>query len=311
MRTAAATPFYYWTCFSSQKPIAADPEQPTNVFAVKPKISLQKHTDNQQTKAGISQQFKEKILCLEIMGVDSGQALARNPSLREAPVDSINSVISFLQSKGVHIKDLGRIFGMCPRILTSNIKSDLDPVFSFLSSDLGVPDRNFRMVISKCPRLLISSVGDQLKPALSYLRKLGFRDLKALAYRDSILLVSNVERTLVPKLDYLVSLGISKPDAVRMVLRCPGLFTFSIENNLKPKFNYFAEEMKGKLGEVKEFPQYFTFSLEKRIKPRHMEVVRTGVKIVLPLMLKTSDQAFRELLTLKMSSELEANNETL
>ncbi|KAK6150085.1 hypothetical protein DH2020_017610 [Rehmannia glutinosa] len=230
------------------------------------------------------------------MGVDSGRALAQNPSLHAASLHSIHAIVTFLQSKGIHVKDLGRIFGMCPTILTSDIKTDLNPVFNFLSYDLKVPDQNFRKVINKCPRLLISSVRDQLKPALFYLRRLGFRDLHALAYQDPILLVSNVEKTLIPKLDYFVSLGFSKADAVGMVLRCPGLFTFSIENNFKPKFEYFAEEMKGKLEELQEFPQYFAFSLEKRIKPRHMEVVQSGVKVALPLMLKSTDEEFRELL---------------
>lgn len=185
---------------------------------------------------------------------------------------------------------------MCPTILTSDIKTDLNPVFNFLSYDLRVPDQNFRKVINKCPRLLISSVRDQLRPALFYLQRLGFTDLHALAYQDPILLVSSVEKTLIPKLNFLVSLGFCRADAVEMVLRCPGLFTFSIENNFKPKFEYFMKEMEGKLEELKEFPQYFAFSLENRIKPRHIEAIESGVKVPLSLMLKTTDEEFRELL---------------
>lgn len=191
---------------------------------------------------------------------------------------------------------MGRIFGMCPKILTSNTKTDLNPVFNFLSCDLKVPDNSFRRVINKCPRLLVSSVEDQLKPAFFYLQRLGFRDLDALAYNDPVLLVSSVENTLIPKLEFLVSLGFSKKDAIGMVLRCPGLFTFSIENNFKPKFEYFVEEMKGKLEELTEFPQYFAFSLEKRIKQRHIEVVESGVKVSLAMMLKTTDEEFKELI---------------
>lgn len=137
---------------------------------------------------------------------------------------------------------------------------------------------------------------DQLKPALFYLQRLGFKDLESLAYQDAILLVSSVEQTLIPKLDYLMSLGFSRSDVVGMVLRCPGLFTFSVENNYKPKFEYFANEMKGSLEELKEFPQYFAFSLEKRIKPRHIEAVEIGKTVPLPLMLKTTDEEFKKLM---------------
>lgn len=106
-----------------------------------------------------------------------------------------------------------------------------------------------------------------------------------------------MERTLIPKLRFLESLGLQRAEAVGMVLRCPALFTFSVENNFKPKFEYLVGEMKRKVEEVREFPQYFAFSLEKRIKPRHMEVVRRGMDMGLPLMLKTTDVEFRELLS--------------
>lgn len=185
---------------------------------------------------------------------------------------------------------------MCPKILTSDVKTDLIPVFNFLSEDLKIPDQSFRRTINKCPRLLASSAKDQLKPALFYLQRLGLRDLEALAYHDSVLLVSSVERTLIPKLKYLESLGFSRSETVGMVLRCPALLTFSIENNFKPKFEYFSGEMHGKLDELKDFPQYFAFSLEKRIKPRYLETVQSGKKVPLSLMLKTTDDEFRELL---------------
>lgn len=172
----------------------------------------------------------------------------------------------------------------------------LAPVFEFLAQDLGVPDGKLRKAINKCPRLLACSGREQLKPALFFLRRLGFNDLHALAYQDSILLVSSVENTLIPKLDYLVSLGYSRPDAVGMVLRCPGLFTFSVRNNFEPKFGYYMQHMDGTLEELKVFPQYFGFSLEKRIVPRHRQMVERGLRLPLPLMLKTTDQEFHQLL---------------
>lgn len=261
-----------------------------------PKSLLHKHPLYTPTHSRISLQFKEKILCLEIMGVDASRALALNPSLRGASLHSIHSVVSFLQSKGIHQKDLARIFGMCPKLLTADAESDLCPVFGFLSRDLRVPDHEFRRAINKCPRLLVSSVRDQLRPALFYLQRLGFKDLHALAYQDPILLVSSVENTLIPKLKYLESVGFSRDEAVGMVRRCPALFTFSIENNFKPKFDYFCVEMGGRLEELRDFPQYFAFSLENRIKPRHVEVVQSGVRLALPVMLKSTDEEFGELI---------------
>ncbi|XP_030480946.2 transcription termination factor MTEF1, chloroplastic [Cannabis sativa] len=263
------------------------------------KSLLHKHPLYAPTQSNLSLQIKEKIVCLEIMGIDSGKALAKNPSLHTTTLDSIQSTISFLRSKGIQQKDLKKIFGMCPKILTSDIAADLIPIFDFLAQDLQVPFHNLRKVINKCPRLLASSARDQLKPALFYLQRLGFRNLESLAENDAVLLVSSVEKTLIPKLRFLEErLEVSKEEAVGMVVRCPSLFTFSIENNLKPKLEYLVGEMERKVEEVKEFPQYFAFSLEKRIKPRHLEIVKRGLgkEMGLPLMLISTDHEFTQLI---------------
>lgn len=241
-------------------------------------------------------QVKDKILSLELMGVDYGRALELNPALRDAAPESIHAVVSFLQSRGLHFKDLGRVFGMCPSVLTASVRADLRPVFAFLAEDLGVPESAHRRVVVKCPRVLACSVRDQLRPALIYLCRLGFRDTRALALQDPILLVSSVERTLAPKLQFLAGLGMSRDDAVAMVLRCPALFTFSIERNYRPKFEYLVEAMGGGVEDIKAFPQFFAFSLEKRIVPRHRAVEEAGVTMPLPDMLKATDEEFTEML---------------
>ncbi|KAL5977152.1 hypothetical protein ACLOJK_021494 [Asimina triloba] len=241
-------------------------------------------------------QFKEKILALEVMGVDSGRALARNPSLLTASLSSIHSVVSFLLSKGIHHKDMGRIFTMFPTILTSDIHHDLSPVFHFLSQDLHVPPTNYRKPINKCPRLLAASARDQLKPALIYLQRLGITNLEGLAYNVPIVLVSSVEGVLKPKLECLVGLGFPEEEAIGMVVRCLEIFTYSVERNLKPKFEYYVGEMGGSLEGLRGFPHYFGFSLENRIKPRHREAAARGLKLPLGLMLKSTNDQFAKLL---------------
>lgn len=98
--------------------------------------------------------------------------------------------------------------------------------------------------------------------------------------------------TLLPKIEYLQGLGFQYRDVVNMVIRSPGLLTFSIENNYKPKVDYFLSEMKGDLVELKRFPQYFSFSLERKIRPRHRQLVEHGLWLSLPDMLKVSDGEF-------------------
>lgn len=79
-----------------------------------------------------------------------------------------------------------------------------------------------------------------------------------------------------------------------MVLRSPGLLTFSIENNFKPKVEYLVNEMKGEVGDLREFPQYFSFSLEGKIKRRHRMLLQHGFSMRLADMLKVSDGEFND-----------------
>lgn len=50
---------------------------------------------------------------------------------------------------------------------------------------------------------------------------------------------------------------------------CVQVLSLSIENCLKPKYEYLVNELNGGPHTVTSFPAYFSLSLEQRIKPRH------------------------------------------
>ncbi|XP_010937177.1 transcription termination factor MTEF1, chloroplastic [Elaeis guineensis] len=239
--------------------------------------------------------FREKLLYLEHdLGVDSSKALSLNPALRAAPLSSLCSIADFLASFGLRPADSGRIFSMYPHLLTCDPSADLRPVFDFLLGPTDIPSADIRKAVVRCPRLLVSSVPGQLQPALYFLRRLGFVGQHRISCQTTVLLVSSVEGTLIPKLDYLQSLGFSSWETKKMVLRSPGLLTFSIENNFRPKVAFLVREMGREISELKEFPQYFSFSLEGKIKPRHQMLVENGFSMPLSEMLKVSDGEFRQ-----------------
>ncbi|XP_026436084.1 transcription termination factor MTEF1, chloroplastic-like isoform X3 [Papaver somniferum] len=238
--------------------------------------------------------FREKLIYLEKLNIDSRKALEQNPNFRSVSLDSIKSVEKCLYSMGIERSDMGRIFSMHPQLLTCDIHTDLYPVFEFLLNDVKISFSEIRKSVIRCPRLLICSVRDQLRPTLYFLRRLGFVGQNAISCQTTLLLVSSVEDTLIPKLDYLQSVGFTYRETIKMVLRSPGLLTFSVANNFKPKVEYFLNEMEGDLGELKKFPQYFSFSLEGKIKPRHRLLVEHGLSLSLPEMLKVSDGEFSD-----------------
>uniref|UniRef100_A0A7N0UJS6 Uncharacterized protein n=1 Tax=Kalanchoe fedtschenkoi TaxID=63787 RepID=A0A7N0UJS6_KALFE len=237
--------------------------------------------------------FREKLVYLEShLNVNSTKALQLNPDIRASPLSALKSVERCLLSMGIERQAFGRIFDMYPQLLTCDPYVDLYPVFDFLLNDVGLAYEDVRTAVVRCPRLLVCDADEQLRPTLAFLQRLGFVGANAITCQTTVLLVSSVEHTLLPKLEYLEGLGFRSEEVVRMVLRSPGLLTFSIEKNFKPKVAYFLEEMGGELAELKCFPQYFSFSLEGKIKPRHQVLMRHGLEMGLPEMLKPSDGEF-------------------
>ncbi|CAO2819330.1 unnamed protein product [Amaranthus hypochondriacus] len=237
-------------------------------------------------------QFRRKLLYLESLNINSLKALSKNPQFRSASLQSLKSIENCLSSFGIPRSSLGRIFDMFPQLLTSDPHLQLYPVFDFLINEVEIPFPDVGKSIIRCPRLLVSSVDFQLRPTLLFLRRLGFVGRHKIDCHTIVLLVSNVENTLVPKLDFLKTLGFSDFEVANMVIRSPGLLTYSIENNLKPKVEYFVKEMKRDLKEIKQFPQYFSFSLEGKIKPRHRQLMENGFSMSVRDMLKVSDGEF-------------------
>ncbi|GMI75340.1 EMBRYO DEFECTIVE 93, SINGLET OXYGEN-LINKED DEATH ACTIVATOR 10 [Hibiscus trionum] len=228
--------------------------------------------------------FRQKLLYLQSLNINPHKALHLNPSLRSTPLSSLLSVEHSLSSVGLSRPSIGRILDMCPLLLTS----DPLPPINFLLHEVPLPFPHLPLSLTRCPRLLVSPVATQLRPTLHFLTSLGL----VVNSHTTLLLVSNVENTLKPKLNFLRSLGFDEPEVNRMVARSPGLLTLSVENNMRPKAEFFLEEMEGDLEELTRFPQYFSFSLEKKIKPRHRALVERGFKLPLSKMLRVSDGEF-------------------
>lgn len=268
-------------------PIPSKTYNPANTL--KPHLSLP--ATAAATDSGLK--FRQKLIYLQSLNVSPTKALNENPNLRSAPLSTLYSVTHCLSSMGLEAAALGRVLDMYPLLLTSDPYSDIYPIFDFLLNTVEIPFPEIRKSITRCPRLLVSNPETQLKPTFEFLTQLGFTGPNKLTSQTTLLLVSSVEFTLLPKIEYLVELGFEYDEVRNMVLRSPGLLTFSVENNYKPKVEYFLNEMNRDLEEIKKFPQYFSYSLERKIKPRHRILMELGFPMQLSDMLKVSDGEFR------------------
>ncbi|KAF6142297.1 hypothetical protein GIB67_040004 [Kingdonia uniflora] len=246
-----------------------------------------------------SNKFGEKALYLESIGIDLFSLIHDYPPILYVPIEGIKSTIDYMTSFGFTIPEFRRIVGMCPELLTY-MSSDIIPVFTFLLREANVNGCHLRRVINRRPRLLVSDVDNRLRPTLYFLQRLGITQV----HKHTSLLSCSVEDKFIPRIDYLEKIGFSHRDAMYMIRKFPQLLCYSIKFNFEPKFEYFLMEMGRELKELKEFPQYFSFSLDKRIKPRHSLCVHKGVFFPLPVLLRSTDEQFRDRLEVCCNSSL-------
>ncbi|XP_077233599.1 mitochondrial transcription termination factor family protein [Tasmannia lanceolata] len=205
-------------------------------------------------------------------------------------LDQILSVVNYLKSQGFSDSHFARLFFLCPEIFSSDLQN-LAPVFAFLTQDLLASPEEACGLISRCPEILLSNVEFCLRPTLFFLRELGLQKLNSPTTLNAHLLNSRVNK-LLEKIRFLESLGLSDEESARICARMPAIFGYSMEYNLRPKFEYLVKDMEREIEELKAFPQYFAFSLEKRIVPRHLHLKERKVRVPLPRMLLWSDRRF-------------------
>ncbi|CAL9137406.1 unnamed protein product [Musa acuminata var. zebrina] len=202
------------------------------------------------------------------------------------------AVVEFLKSKGFSDRHFPRLSSASPTIFSSaDVNRTLAPVFAFLVTELSADPDQARDLILRCPDLLMASVDYRLRPTLLFLQELGLRSLSSPTNLNAHLLNTPVEK-LASKIRFLEGLGLSHQEASKVCARCPAIFGYSVENNLRPKVEYLVREMGRSMEEVNEFPQYFAFSMEKKIRPRHLHLKERGVRIPLQRMLLWSDDRF-------------------
>ncbi|KAJ4966127.1 hypothetical protein NE237_017976 [Protea cynaroides] len=231
--------------------------------------------------------YRENLRYLRTLGIISNSEVPSPENLQH-----ILSIISFFKSKGFSEPDFRRLFFHSPQLFSPSIDpNDFVPVFEFLATDVAASPAESCGLILRCPEILFSHVDLCLKRTLLFLRELGLEKLNLPTSLNARLLNTRVDK-FEEKIRFLKSLGFSNEESARVCARLPAIFGYSIENNMRPKFNYLMKEMERDIQELNEFPQYFAFSLERRIVPRHLHLKERNVRISLQRMLLWGDEKF-------------------
>ena len=247
----------------------------------------------------VSLGFKEKDL--EKLLVQS------EDQLFSKPVSKIISRVEYLKSElGLEGTSLVRIVSKDPQILLQRNRHSI-PRCRYLTH-LGLDTQALASVLSKQPSILHLSVQNSLKPRVNYFRhELGIasEDLAKVITRNPAVLTFSVEDQIAPRVEFLKNLGISHENVAKLILRHPQtlqysfdgikehvdflakdcnmndeevaktisrlntFFSLSLEDNLRPKYEYLIDELGGTKQTAISFPAYWSLALDTRIKPRH------------------------------------------
>ena len=176
----------------------------------------------------------------------------------------------YLMELGIPAEKLPTLLRKQPQILHLSVQNGLMPRVAYFKNELLVSDAEVVKLIERNPAVLTFSIEKQIKPRVDFLKDLG------ISHKSVVKMIVRHPRILQYSFDglgehinFLMSIGMDEEDIVHTVTRLSQLFSLSVRDSLRPKYDYLTGELGGDLKTCVKFPAYFSLSLDKRIKPRH------------------------------------------
>ncbi|KAJ8649734.1 hypothetical protein MRB53_002757 [Persea americana] len=243
------------------------------------------------------------LLDLGVPRSDIPSIIHRRPQLCGISLsENLKPTMTFLENLGVDKTQWAKVIYRFPALLTysrQKLNASVDYFY-----ELGLSAKSIGKVLTRCPHIISYSVDDKLRPTAEYFRSMGV-DVAVLFHRSPQTFGLSIKENLKPVTEFFLEKGYNIDEVGTMVSRYGALYTFSLTENVIPKWEYFLT-MDYPNSELVKFPQYFGYSLEERIKPRYARVVKSGVRLLLNQVLSVSDSEFEKILKRKVKKMLSA-----
>ncbi|KAK1314984.1 hypothetical protein QJS10_CPA06g01375 [Acorus calamus] len=237
------------------------------------------------------------LLELGVLRKDIPTILIKRPQLCGISLsENLIPMMAYLEELGVDKKQWAKVIYRFPALLTYSrhkVKVTVD-----FCSELGLSSKSIGKVLTRCPHIISYSVDDKLRPTAAYFCSLGI-DVGSLLKRCPQTFGLSIEANLKPITEFFLERGFTLGEVATMVSRYGALYTFSLVENLLPKWEFF-QTLDYPNSELVKFPQFFGYSLEERVKPRYKIVKDCGVKLGLNQFLSCSEKEFNKLLEKKL-----------
>ena len=240
------------------------------------------------------------------------RTVARWPLLLCCPPSVIFLVSGYLSSQAIGFKarDLGNLYQYAPWLLHISTPDRLDPLLTLLRnervralnrvvrgypqlimlsiSDLQsrinllkslVPGEGVARMVEAVPQLLGLDPETQIMPMVDFLEKdlsLPRSDLIKVLRAFPALLALDVEADVLPVIRFL-SDEVGIRDVAKFIARLPPVLGYKIDEDLRPKYDYFHDRLGLGPKELSRFPGYLSHPLEKRTMPRVEFLIQRGL----------------------------------
>nr|GEX13795.1 transcription termination factor MTERF2, chloroplastic [Tanacetum cinerariifolium] len=230
----------------------------------------------------IQKNYKEVITLLyaeKVAEASIHQAVKSWPLLLGCSDGKLKLMIDQFRELGVTEKVFHKIITTSPQLLMQKPR-EFCQVITYLKG-LGLDEDSVGRILGRCPEVFMTNIDKTLKKKVEFLNELGISK-------------KHLPRVIrkYPEMRYLKKIGLTKREIAFMVGRFSPLLGYSIEEVLRPKYEFLVNTMQKPLEEVVEYPRYFSYSLEKKIKPRFWVIKGMKCECSLKDMLGRNDEEF-------------------
>lgn len=191
--------------------------------------------------------------------------------------------------------DLGKVVAAYPNVLLLDASDQVLPVASYLMDELGIFKDDLARVLQLFPTLLGMPISE-MEDVVALLLDQGVEEdnLPSMFRSFPYILTLNIEKDMLPVIGFLQDIGIS--NVGRFISRLPPILGYSVEKELKPKWEVIRNVYTYSSFELSKFPAFFSYPLERVIKSRFeylRDVKKLPISLIAPdLVLRYGDRDF-------------------
>jgi hypothetical protein len=174
-------------------------------------------------------------------------------------------------------QDLSKVVAAYPEVLLLDAEKQILPVARYLMGGLGIWQNDLSGVLQLYPTLLGTKIED-LERVVSYVLTLGVdEDDLAGIFRAFPGLFALPVEDMEAVVSYLESIGVEEVGS--FVTKLPPVLGYSIEKDLRPKWEFLKTVCLQPEFELKQFPAYFSYPFDRVIKSRFNYLAYKGISI--------------------------------